>query len=65
MKAEAERAGVMIVRIWIESAHEHTLRARLTESSDLASTEQTTHTASTVDEVVAIVRAWAQGFVAR
>jgi hypothetical protein len=59
---EADRAGVMIVRIWIESAHEQGLRARLTESSDLASREQVTHAAASVDEIVEIVRTWAERF---
>ena len=62
MAAVGERAGVMIVRIWVEPGHEHGLRARLTESSDLASREQTTHSAATVDEIVALVRAWAERF---
>jgi len=60
--AEADRAGVMIVRIWIEGAHEQGLRARLTESSDLASREQVTRAAASVDEIVDIVRTWAERF---
>ncbi len=53
----------MIVRIWIERDHEQALRARLTESSDLASTQQTTRAAATVDEILQIVRDWVEGFV--
>lgn len=64
MASEKERAGVMIVRIWLESGHEQELRARLTESSDLASREQTSHSAASVEEIVAIVREWAGRFVA-
>ena len=62
---EADRAGVMIVRIWIESAHEQGLRARLTESSDLASREQVTHAAGSIEEIVDIVRTWAERFSVR
>ncbi len=62
MTAEGERAGVMIVRIWLERGHENGLRARLTESSDLASREQTTHSAASVDEIVELVRTWAESF---
>ncbi|MGZ4280550.1 MAG: hypothetical protein ACXVQ4_00510 [Gaiellaceae bacterium] len=59
------RAGVMIVRIWVERGHEHSLRARLTESSDLDSPDQTTTVAASVDEVVEIVRRWAEQFADR
>ena len=52
----------MIVRIWVEQGHEQSLRARLTESSDLAASEQTTRAAASVDEVVEIVRLWAEQF---
>jgi hypothetical protein len=62
MTADDGRAGVMIVRIWVEQGHEQSLRARLTESSDLASSEQTTRAAASVDEIVEIVRRWAEQF---
>lgn len=52
----------MIVRIWVEQGHEQGLRARLTESSDLASREQVSHSAASVEEIVAIVRSWAARF---
>ena len=55
----------MIVRVWVEPAHEQGLRARLTESSDLDSPEQATHVAASVDEVVEIVRRWAEQFAER
>lgn len=55
----------MIVRIWLESGHEQGLRARLTESSDLASREQASHSAASVDEIVALVREWAERFAER
>jgi hypothetical protein len=65
MPAEAEQSGVMIVRIWIEPGHENGLRARLTESNDLASREQTSYAAASVEEIVELVRAWAERFVER
>ncbi len=52
----------MIVRIWVERDHDLSLRARLTESSDLEAPEQSTRAASSVDEVVEIVRRWAEQF---
>jgi hypothetical protein len=65
MTAEPNRAGVMIVRIWTEPEHENTLRARLTESNDLASRDQVTHSAASVDEIVELVRTWAERFATR
>ena len=62
MATDPERAGVMIIRIWLELEHEHGLRARLTESRDLASREQMTHAAASVDEIVQLVHAWAERF---
>ena len=55
-----ERAGVLIIRMWVEPGTEGGLRARLTESRDLASRDQTTHAAASVDEIVERVRVWAQ-----
>jgi len=55
----------MIVRIWIEREHENALRARLTESNDLASREQVSHSAASVDEIVDLVRTWAERFATR
>jgi hypothetical protein len=60
--AAGDWAGVMIVRIWIEKGHENGLRARLTASDDLASREQTTYSAANVDEIVELVRTWAERF---
>ena len=58
-----ERAGVLIIRVWIEPGADDQLRARLTESRDLASRDQTTHAAGTVEEIVERVRSWAEDFV--
>lgn len=63
MVADRERAGVMIVRVWIEGGSGNGLRARLTESTDLASREQETYAAASVDEVVELVRAWVERFL--
>jgi hypothetical protein len=63
MAAGTDRVGVMVVRIWIESSA-GSLRARITETPDLSSPEQVSHAAATVDEIVAIVRAWVEAFAA-
>jgi len=53
----------MVVRVWIEGDADG-LRARLTATHDIAAAEETTHVASTVDEIAEIVRAWVEEFAA-
>ena len=53
-----ERSGVLVVRAWVEGGTPAGLRARITQSRDLASTEQLVTAAATVDEILATVRAW-------
>jgi hypothetical protein len=57
------RTGVMVVRIWIEGG-DGTLRARLTETLDVTTRQDTARAASTREEIVEIVSAWVDGFVA-
>jgi hypothetical protein len=64
METEPQRTGVLVVRVWIE-AGDGGLRARLTGTHDVAQGEETTETAATVDDVVAIVRSWVESFAAR
>ncbi len=64
MERLPERAAVMVVRVWIESG-DGGLRARLTESSDLASPQLSSRAAASVDEIVEIVRSWLEAFVTR
>jgi hypothetical protein len=61
MEGQAERTGVLVVRIWIEGEN-NGLRARLTGTQDITRGEETTFTAGTADEVVEIVRAWVEAF---
>lgn len=63
MRRQTERTGLMVVRIWFEDSGV-SLRARLTETSDLDSAEQTSRVAASIDEVVEIVRDWVEEFVA-
>ena len=64
METEPHRTGVMVVRVWIE-AESGGLRARLTGTHDIAHGTETTVTAATVDDVIAIVRDWIDAFAAR
>ena len=50
-----------MVRVWVED--DHTLRARLTQTLDLAHRDETVAVASSVEEIVATVRAWLDAFV--
>jgi hypothetical protein len=58
MGRERERSGVLVVRAWIESGTPPGLRARITQSRDLTSTEQTMTTTATVEGILAAVQAW-------
>jgi len=58
----AERTGVVVVRVWLEPGHDEQVRARVT-ATDLATNEETTAVAASVEEIVRIVRAWIQSFV--
>ena len=64
MGATSERAGLMVVRIWIEEPAGE-IRARLTETLDLTTGQETVHTAGSVDQVVACVRRWGDAFSAQ
>jgi hypothetical protein len=64
MEASGERAGVMVVRIWTEGSRGR-LQARLTQTLDLASREESSHAAGSVEEILTIVRKWCEAFVAQ
>lgn len=63
MVPQAERTGVMVVRIWIEGDG-CGLRARLTATDDISSGEETTTTAATLEDVLDVVRRWVEAFAA-
>lgn len=62
--AEDERAGVIVVRAWVDTGASSGLRARVTASRDLSCDEQTIAVAASVADVVAAVRDWLEAFVA-
>ncbi len=63
MVTGSDRTGVMVVRIWIEGS-DGSLRARLTETLDLSTHEETARAASTLEEIVDIVSSWVETFLA-
>lgn len=56
-----ERAGVIVVRAWLES--DGRVRARVT-ATDLSLPEETVSSAEGVDEIAGVVRAWLERFAA-
>jgi 5-carboxymethyl-2-hydroxymuconate isomerase len=61
--ARPERAGVLVVRVWLE-ADSGQPRARIIARIDIADGRETIRTASSVDEVCALVREWMTEFLA-
>ena len=59
-----ERAGLIVVRIWIEGLLPAGLRAKITHLPDLDSTQEESEYASSVDDAVEIVRDRLERFVA-
>jgi hypothetical protein len=57
------QAGLLVVRVWVESNGSHALRARITQTLDLESRDESVMVVSSVDEVVAAVRAWLDAFL--
>ena len=57
-----ERAGVIVIRVWVEDASE--VRARITASTDLFSGEQTVAVAQGAEDILAVVRSWLDAFLA-
>jgi hypothetical protein len=61
MAPAADRTGVMVVRIWIEGSGD-SIRARLTETLDIAAGEETSRVVASEEEVVDGVRRWVHAF---
>jgi hypothetical protein len=59
-----DRAGVIVIRVWLEDPSAPIPRARITATSDLATTEQTVGAAEGVDDILAVVRDWLDAFLA-
>lgn len=61
MAGVRERTGVLVVRAWIEGDPAQ-LKARITQTVDVASREPVSTTASTPDQIFAAVRRWLEEF---
>jgi hypothetical protein len=58
-----DRAGLLIVRVWIEGDRESGMRARITRTLDLSTRDEVVTTTTSVEEIVATVHAWLDSFV--
>jgi hypothetical protein len=64
MNAADDRAGVLVLRAWIEDDDEHPLRVRITRTVRGRVTEPCTSASATIDGVSAVVRAWLEELLA-
>ena len=64
MTRRPHRSGVLVVRIWCEDDEREQLRARIMQAHDVTLPGTTSMVASTVDDICAVVREWAEEFVA-
>jgi hypothetical protein len=59
----ADRTGILILHLWVESNTPEGFRARITETVDTTGVEKTMATASSPEDVYSVVRSWVEGFV--
>lgn len=55
---DEERAGVMILRAWVEPDHEHHLRVRIIQLRQGQTAGAVVRVFASVDDVCAAIRAW-------
>jgi len=60
--SSSDRTGILIVRLWIEANAREGLRARITQTLDSVFPDQARATASTPEEIYAVVRRWVEEF---
>lgn len=61
--ADGQRIGVLVVRAWLEDASNLALRARITQTLDIAAQDELIIVASSTEDVCDAVRAWLDAFV--
>jgi hypothetical protein len=62
MSQPTERVAVLVIRVWPEKDSVSGLRARITRTADIATQGEIMTAAATVDEILAAVRTWLEGF---
>jgi hypothetical protein len=62
--APIEKVGVLVMTVWMEQSLPRGLRARLTHTLDVSSTQGTSVSAAAgIDEISVFVRQWLERFV--
>ena len=62
MVSSGDRTGVIVIRLWLEGAVDNPLRARVIVVPDVESREAEDDVASSVEEIVEIVRQFVGSF---
>jgi hypothetical protein len=58
-----EKAGALIIRVWLEEAGDPKLRIRMVGRLDLEADDQVTAVAADIDGMLAHIRDWLERFV--
>jgi hypothetical protein len=58
---DAQRAGVLVVSLWVEGSGD-TVRARVTETTDINAVGEMTSVVGSLDELLKAVETWARAF---
>jgi hypothetical protein len=61
-RAEERRTGILIIRVWSEGRHERSLRIRITRTDDVAASNETSSSTTSIDEASGSVRSWLEAF---
>jgi hypothetical protein len=57
-----ERAGALIIRVWLEEAGDPKLRIRMVGQLDLAADDRVTAVTADIDEMLTYIRDWLERF---
>lgn len=60
-----EKAGALIVRVWLEESGDPKLRIRMVGRLDLDTDDQVTAVAADIDEMLGHIRGWLERFAGR
>lgn len=58
----SDRTGALIIRLWIEANHETGLRARITQTLDTTTADQSVAVATSADDICTVVKQWVEAF---
>jgi hypothetical protein len=61
--SQAERVGVVVIRVWLEDAHPIRLRARITLTADVAQGETESVVADSPEAILDAVRSYLDVFL--